>query len=419
MIWVSPYNKPANPLTGEEGVEIIDPRPIPPGPVGIRYALGSSLNIPAVRAVELMGIEPVIRTANKMGYTTMGQEDLRVRRYGPAIATGGANLNLFEHTYAFATLANNGEMRGQRAVRNYGDGMRKIDPTTILRVNTERSNILYQFDNGVREQVVPANYAYLVTSILSDCNARYIIWTCGSFDIGRPYAVKTGTQQGLQKDRQGRETVLYNWQMGYTPDVAVGVWVGNQNNQPVNGGNFETANAANAIWKRVMQAATRDLPPRPFTEPPGIERARTLVGRPGSFNCSATYDEIWAAGDVKPPQEQCRLINSQRPNNAPAVSPTPSAPRINVAPNPAPAVRPAVTAPNPATSPPPVVTQAQPVLAPAPQAALPAPPTNPAPVATGPPQGISVAPGVPPPAAPTPITLVTSGQQPGVNWTGR
>jgi membrane peptidoglycan carboxypeptidase len=351
----------------------------------------------------------------------MGPEDIRQRRYGPSIATGGANLTLFEHTFAFATLANNGEMRGQRAARNYGDGMRKIDPTTILKVTTERGNPIYEFDEPLKEQVVPANYAYLVTSILSDCTARYIIWTCGSFDIGRPYAVKTGTQQGLSGPRQGRDTVLYNWQMGYTPDIAVGVWIGNQDNQPVNGSNFETANAANAVWQRTMKAALRDVPPHPFTEPPGIERAQTIVGRPGSFSCSSTYEELWAAGDVKSPEEQCRIVNSMRPSNAPAISPTPNSNRReqveNPAGQPAPVAAPALI-PIPPSQPlpaPATTLQSAPAAPPAappgtspprgaPQAA------EPPPVPAGPPAAPQAA--IPVPPAPTPVVLVATGQQP-------
>lgn len=306
----------AGPYQTRETV-ITDPRPIPPGPVSIRVALGSSLNTPAARAAEAIGADTVIRVANRMGYTTMGPEDIRQRRYGPSIATGGANLTLFEHTFAFATLANNGEMRGQRAARNYGEGMRKIDPTSILKVTTERGTVLYEFLEPVREQVVPANYAYLVTSILSDCTARYLIWSCGYFDIGRPYAVKTGTQQGLDVRLSNR--TLYNWQMGYTPDLAVGVWIGNQNNQPVSSANFETANAANAVWRRVMQLGHKDLPPRPFTEPPGIERRQALVGRPGSTNCAATGNDVWAHGDAPSPEDQCRAAGLQ-----PSPTPTPA-----------------------------------------------------------------------------------------------
>jgi membrane peptidoglycan carboxypeptidase len=297
--------------------------------------------------------------------------------------------------------------------------MRRIDPATILKVTTERDNALYALDTSVREQVVPANYAYLVTSIMSDCNARYLVWSCGYFDIGRPYAVKTGTQQGLAKDRQGRDITLYNWQVGFTPDIAVGVWIGNQDNTPVNSANFETANAANSVWRRVTQAAVRGLPARPFQEPPGIERARTLVGRPGSFNCSSTYDEIWAAGDVKSPQEQCRVINSQRPSNAPSgipvsPSPSPNRPQVETQQD-----RPDNNA-QVGAAPPGGQTPVQPGAS-QPVPATGAPPAqNPAPAATGPPPGQPVQPVAPPAGtqpvtAPTPTTLVASGQQPAPN----
>ncbi len=326
LIWDSPYKKTYDFGSGAEEFEIVDPHPIPHGPVSARVALASSLNIPAVRVAEAAGAEEIIRTANKLGYTTMTQEDVKEGHYGPSIATGGANLTMFEHAFAFATLANNGEMRGQKAVRNYGDGMRKIDPTSVLQVTTNAGVVLESFKEPVKEQVVPANYAYLVTSSISDCDSRYLTWTCSYFDIGRPYAVKTGTQQGFTKDKQGRDTTLYNWQIGYTPDLVVGVWIGNQNNEPVSNLGYEAAEIANLIWKRVMRAGLKGVVARQFEQPAGVEKAPAIAGRPGAFSCDATITEVWAKGDQKPVLEQCRQTMVSRPPDALLPpSPTPKA----------------------------------------------------------------------------------------------
>lgn len=312
VVWATPY-RPG-------GIEIQDPVRGVAGPLPVRIALGSSLNIPAAKAAAITGPENVIRTAMKLGYTTMKPGE----PYGPSIATGGANLKLFEHTYAFATLANNGEMRGQRAVRNYGDGMRKIDPAVILRIEDNRGKLLYQFDPKApaREQVVPANYSYLVTHILSDCNARYLIWSCGYFDIGRPYAVKTGTQQGLEQ--RLISSTLYNWQVGYTPDLTVGVWIGNQDNKPVSSANFETANAANRVWRRVMLAGHRGLPARAFTRPPGVVSGPVPAIRPGggsSTACTGITTDLFASGDSS--NESCVKVRVDKRNGLLASETTP------------------------------------------------------------------------------------------------
>lgn len=314
IVWATPY-RPG-------GVEIQDPVRNVAGPLPIRIALGSSLNTPAAKAAAIAGPDNVIRTAQKLGYTTMAPGD----PYGPSIATGGANLKLFEHTYAFATLANNGEMRGQRAVRTYGPGMRRIDPAVILRIEDNRGRLLYQFDpkEPAREQVVPANYAYLITDILSDCNARYLIWSCGYFDIGRPYAVKTGTQQGLEQRLVN--STLYNWQVGYTPDLTVGVWIGNQDNRPVSSANFETANAANRVWRRVMMAGHQGLPVRNFTRPPGVISGPVPAVRPGSEPgkaCTGMTTDLFASGDSS--DDSCVKVRIDKRNGLLASETTPEA----------------------------------------------------------------------------------------------
>jgi membrane peptidoglycan carboxypeptidase len=213
--------------------------------------------------------------------------------------------------------------------------------------------------------------------------------------------VKTGTQQGFTKDKQGRDTTLYNWQVGYTPDLVVGVWIGNQDNEPVNNIGFETASIANIIWRRVMRLGLSGMVARQFEQPAGLERARAIAGRPGAFSCDAQIDEWWARGDAKPVQEQCRLITVSRPPDA----------LLPPSPTPKPSVTPTAT---PTTSPTPTPTQAPGSPTPTPVAATatatPIPPATqpqaPAPAtATPPPQPVVV--------QPTPIpTIAQPPRQP-------
>ena len=88
------------------------------GPVPIRSALANSMNIPAFRVAEALGVRSVLEFAHQLGITTMVNPD----NYGPAITLGGGDVTLLDLTYAYSVLANNGVMRGQRSVLDLPDG---------------------------------------------------------------------------------------------------------------------------------------------------------------------------------------------------------------------------------------------------------------------------------------------------------
>lgn len=253
------------------GVQIIDPEPVNASELPIKTALGSSLNIPAARTANDVGIDNVVTTANKMGYTTMSQEDVQNGQYGPAIAVGGANVTLLEQSLAYATLANNGDMIGVPALEDYGSGMRTIDPVSILKVADKDGKMVYRAER-TDEQVVPAADAWDITSILSNCKNRYLIWACGStLDLadGRPSAVKTGTQQGYEDISQ----IIGTWAMGYTPDLVTGVWIGNADNAPL--GNITSATTASDAWNHimVMEHQALNIPAHDFVRPEDAQDA--------------------------------------------------------------------------------------------------------------------------------------------------
>jgi membrane peptidoglycan carboxypeptidase len=270
------------------------------GPVTVRTALGSSLNAPAVAAAAYAGVGGVIDTAHRLGISTLTDPE----NYGVSIATGGANITLLDMTYMYSTLANNGVMTGEPRL----DGPRRLDPVALLRVVDGRGRVLYEFHEPVREQVVPAQHAYLVTDILKDDSARSLIYSPGLFGLkdGRPIAAKTGTQQGFEVSE-----IRSTWNFGYVPDLAVGVWVGNADGTLVR--NISSASSSLQIWRDFMQYAVeyRQIPPKPFPTPQGLERGRASV--PGAGGCR-TVDDFFLSGQA--PRAEAQPAGARRPGDA-------------------------------------------------------------------------------------------------------
>jgi 1A family penicillin-binding protein len=208
------------------------------GPVTIRNALQGSLNIPAVKATYLTGIDNVIDLARGLGYTTLEDKD----RFGLSIVLGGAEVKLLEHVGSFATLASEGI---------------KHDVTPILKIEDKNGRVLFEYKDKKRE-VLKSEYARLITNVLSDDNARAYVFGAGSALTlpGRPVAAKTGTTNNYRDA----------WTIGYTPSLAAGVWVGNNNNDEMKRGAAGGVVAA-PIWNYFMREALRDTSPESFTAP--------------------------------------------------------------------------------------------------------------------------------------------------------
>jgi membrane peptidoglycan carboxypeptidase len=220
------------------------------GPVTVRTALAESINIPAIRTILAMGVENVVDTAHKMGITSLNDPG----RYGPALTLGGGEVKLLDHTYAYSAFANNGLMVGMPTVEDLPSGYRQLEPVAILTVQNALGTVLYQYTGADSLQVVPAPYAYLITDILSK---SAIQWS--GLTISRPAAAKTGTSEGF------RDALV----MGYTPDRAVGVWMGNADNTPMAEGTFSFAGSG-PIWKAIMEAAHEGIEVHAFAAPEGV-----------------------------------------------------------------------------------------------------------------------------------------------------
>jgi len=194
------------------------------GKVPLRYALANSYNIPAVRTLNNIGVDNFIDFATKMGISTWNDKS----RYGLSLTLGGGEVTMVDMAEAFGVLANLGY---------------KIPINYFQKIEDNDNNVLREMTSFKIKEIDPA-IAYIVGDILSDNFARtFAFGAASSLEIpGYKVAVKTGTTND-KKD---------NWTIGYTPEFLVTVWVGNNDNSPMNPYLTSGITGASPIWNRVM-----------------------------------------------------------------------------------------------------------------------------------------------------------------------
>jgi penicillin-binding protein 1C len=214
------------------------------GMVTLREALGSSLNIPAVKILHQVGVEKVIAFARRMGIASFNKS---ADHFGLAFALGGAEIKFIELMQFYAILANEGKQVPLKWLNSIQEKTGEEQWTEIV------------FTNPAPKTVVKKEYVYLITDILADNTAR--ITSFGEDNILKtnyPSAVKTGTTRNF-KD---------NWTLGYTPQRVVGVWVGNNDNTPMR--NVSGITGAGPLWRKIMDLVQDPLPPVNFKKPSQI-----------------------------------------------------------------------------------------------------------------------------------------------------
>ncbi len=230
-----------------------------PGPVTLRYALGGSRNVPAIKAMLTVGIDKTISTAEKLGLKSGYKcyQDEQNTKEGPCYASSaigdGAFLNLDEHVHAYGSLSRNGL---------------NIPQTYILKITDSGSKVVDQWKASKGEQAIRAESAYIVSDMMSDPNASY-------FPAGRKphryknwkFAMKTGTTND-NKD---------GWMMGFSPQYAAGVWVGYHTRQKVMSGTME--NMTQPIWQGWMNKAHDNIPAFDREKPAGLQTKPAYVIR--------------------------------------------------------------------------------------------------------------------------------------------
>lgn len=205
------------------------------GLLSMRQALAGSLNIPAVKTLYLAGIDETIDLAHRLGITTLNDRS----RYGLSLVLGGGEVKLVDMAYAFSVFAN--------------DGLR-AEPTAILKIVDSKNNIV--MEHSVQSnQIIDKQIARKINSILSDNFARAA--TFGSASPlafkDRAVAAKTGTTQEFRDA----------WTIGFTPSIAVGVWVGNNDSSFMKQG-ADGIYVAAPIWRNFMDKELAFLPKEEF-----------------------------------------------------------------------------------------------------------------------------------------------------------
>jgi len=221
------------------------------GTITMRKGIAESVNTAAVRTVMDAGIDNMRDVAHRMGITDLRQGDC-----GPTITLGACEVKLLDMTFAFSVLANNGVMKGRPVSEDLPSGYRELDPVSVLKIQDAEGNVIYQYIEPNAKQVIDGAYAYMMTHVLS---RDAIDWS--RLTLNRPAAAKTGTSEEF------RDGVV----MGYTPDLSVGVWMGNADNTPMAPGTFSSAGTG-PMWRRFMNEAHAylQLPPRPFEKPENV-----------------------------------------------------------------------------------------------------------------------------------------------------
>jgi len=221
------------------------------GRVPLRFALANSLNIPAVKTLNRIGIPTMVTLAKNMGVTSWGDPN----RYGLSVTLGGAETTMLDLTTAFGTLANQG---------------RRIDLNPILKITDAKGTILEEKKPTLGPQVVDASIAYIISDILADTQTRSAAFGSNSvLDIpGHTVSVKTGTSDNKRD----------NWTIGYTNNYVVTVWVGNNDNSPMSQTLASGITGAAPIWNRIMTELLNKNPEIKPTMPPDVIQ-RPCFGR--------------------------------------------------------------------------------------------------------------------------------------------
>jgi len=266
------------------------------GPVQVRYALGNSYNIPAVKTLALNGVEDMIATASAMGITTFTDPN----RYGLSLTLGGGEIKMVDMATAFGTLANQGvkvPLQPILKIQNYrSEVLEEYNPQETIdsldfffNESHPESNTLKHNQNGLI-RALNREPAYLVSHILQDNTARIAAFGGNSELVIRDQIVsaKTGTTNDLRD----------NWTIGYTPEFLTTVWVGNNDNTPMNPYLVSGVTGAAPIWHNIMSYVLINqeviIPPKPA----GIKQVNVCSATGGipteEQPCTTRQDFAWS-----------------------------------------------------------------------------------------------------------------------------
>jgi len=255
------------------------------GPVLVRRALANSLNVPAVEVMEKVGVQEALNKASELGIDTLKD----TQNYNLSLVLGAGEVPLIEMVHAYSSFAGGGTLH---------------DTKLYTEITDKNGKNVYEAQDNPTNPWQP-DVAFLISSILSDNRARAEEFG-SALTISRPAAVKTGTTENYRDA----------WTIGYTPDLVVGVWVGNNDNVPMD--NVAGSLGAAPIWRELMTSLSSGMAIKKFSQPDNISEVAICPSTGGriSSSTSSARMEYFISGTE--PTQSCGDI--ELPNIAVATS---------------------------------------------------------------------------------------------------
>ena len=199
------------------------------GPVQLRFALANSINIPAVKLLAMVGIRDFLQKAENLGLDTLAPTESNLNRFGLSLTLGGGEVRLLDLTSAYSSFARGGSY---------------LEESGILEIKDSKGRSIFKAKKPRENRVFSEETSFIISHILSDNIARSAEFGLNSYlNVGgKTVAAKTGTTNDKRD----------NWTIGFTKDITVGVWVGNNDNSPMDPIISSGATGASPIWHRIM-----------------------------------------------------------------------------------------------------------------------------------------------------------------------
>lgn len=295
------------------------------GPTQVRFALGNSFNIPAVKTLVINGLSNFVASSSAFGLTTFTDPT----KYGPSITLGGGEVTMLDLASAYTVLANSGQRVAIDPIVQVADRngkilqqapIREVDPQDVEKLNSYQyiqiGDKYYLAETRSNTRVISAGTAFIISHLLFDNGARSAAFGPSSQLVIKNHpevSVKTGTTNDKRD----------NWTVGYTPSVLVAVWVGNNDNSAMSAV-ASGVTGASPIWHNIMSTALAKSNQQWPVQPPDIEGSLVCsvsgLKAPEGDNpdCAPRY-EYFLKGTVPPIQgELHRDIPIYKPTQAPA-----------------------------------------------------------------------------------------------------
>ncbi|WP_445633544.1 peptidoglycan glycosyltransferase [Nostoc sp. DSM 114161] len=235
------------------------------GPVRVRIALANSLNVPAVRVLEKVGVETFLERLHELGFEHLNQTP---EHYGLGLTLGSGEVTLWELARAYVIMA------------RFGEAIPLVSTFSDSQIPTDARNRFSTISNQKIWQ--------LITNILSDNHARATAFGVDSvLNLPFPAAVKTGTSSNF------RDT----WTVGFTTDYTVATWVGNFNGEPMR--QVSGVTGAAPLWNRIMLHLHEHQEPAAFPSPEGLIQLPVcaISGLKPTPDCTSVVQEYFYPED--------------------------------------------------------------------------------------------------------------------------